>query len=162
MRGWNIFKMPRKWNSCKSGNFIKRIIILIFPRNWGHLGLKMKTSPPIIFFHQFQIWAHKNDRELAHFCTQSNRRFFGSEYCPISSKAHLTVASTILKSCASTSGPSGPRLFPGYGWSTRVQPTCFVWPPTVLIQHYSEPKCYVTNPKSKILVVHQILQMIII
>ena len=41
------------------------------------------------------------------------------------------------------------------GWSTRVQPSCFVWPPTVLVQHYAEPKCYVTNQKSKIFVVHQ-------
>ena len=32
----------------------------------------------------------------------------------------------------------------------------------MLVQHQLEPKCYVTNPKSKILVVHQVLRIIII
>ena len=32
----------------------------------------------------------------------------------------------------------------------------------MLVQHQLEPKCYVTNPKIKILVVHQVLRIIII
>ena len=58
--------------------------------------------------------------------------------------------------------PERAKTFPGpwlVHWSLTY---AIVWPPTVFVQHRLEPKCYLTNPKNKILVVHEVLQIIII
>ena len=64
----------------------------------------------------------------------------------------LTVASTFCAvTVASTSGPSGPRFFRSMVGQLEFN-----------LRHCLAAKCYVTNPKSDILVIYEVLQIIII
>ena len=123
------------------------IFLILSNSHFGHTKVKMT----VIMDQNVRYWCPKRPLWFLKMAIISTKMTVISmawnngqqQFATLNSCVHL-----LLRNLCVHIWPERAKTFPGLWLGIWSSTYVIVWPPTLLVQHYSEPKCYVTNSKS--------------